>query len=104
MGVFTPDSVKNTPLNGKAESFRARGWLSLETISIDKDYLIYKKRSTVLAPMFTLTIPRQSIKTVEYLDTLSGALLKITTFSNNNIISKSFTKSSVKRIKELLRR
>lgn len=91
-------------MNSKALSFRGCGWWWLETITIDNEYLVYRKRSAIFAPMFTFTIPRQSVKNVEYIDSLSGSILKITTLSNNNIISNSFSKTSIKRIKELLRK
>jgi len=102
MGTLAQHTTINKTLNGKAVSFRGRGWWSLETITIDNEYIVYKKRSAIFAPMFTFTIPRQSVKNIEYIDSLSGSLLKITTLSNNNIISKSFSKTSIKRIKELL--
>jgi hypothetical protein len=97
------DGTETIPLKTlKAESFKGRDWWSLETITVDNDYIIYKKRSSLFAPMFTITVPKLSIRNIEFTETLSGTLLKITTLSNNNIFSRNFTKADIKRIKSLL--
>lgn len=94
------ETIPRKPL--KAETFKGRGWWSLETILVDNDYIIYKKRSSLFAPMFTITVPRFSVRNVELAETVTGALLKITTLSNNNIFSRNFAKDDIKRIQSLL--
>jgi hypothetical protein len=86
------------------EVFRGKGWWSLETISVDRHYLTYKKRSSLFAPMFTITVPRRSIRNVDISETLAGKLLRITTLSNNNIFSRNFGESDMNRIKAILQK
>ena len=90
--------------NGQSVTFKGRGMLSLETITVNHMYLVYKKRSTVFSPMLTISIPRINIKAIEHTKTLTGTLLKITTLSNNNILSKKFSKRDISRIRKLLKK
>jgi hypothetical protein len=91
-------------ITDKTEIFRGRGWWSLETISVDRHYLTYKKRSSLFAPMFTITVPRLSIRNVDITETMAGTLLRITTLSNNNIFSRNFGKSDINKIKAILQK
>jgi hypothetical protein len=86
----------------KSETFKGRDWWSPETITIDNDHLVYKKRASLFDPMFTIIVPRLSIQNIEFTETLSGTLLKITTLSNNNIFSRNFAKAHILKIKSLL--
>ena len=87
---------------GKTFTFKGKGLFSTEVISVNGQYLTYKKRSSVFAPLLTISIPRINIKHVNYLKTLTGTILKITTLSNNNILTTSFTRSDVAKIRDLL--
>jgi hypothetical protein len=104
MGQLAEQIDLGRGITESSETFRGKGWWSLETISVDNNYVTYKKRSSLFAPMFTITVPRLSIRNVELTETITGTLLRITTLSNNNIFSRNFAKGDMKRIKALLRK
>jgi hypothetical protein len=104
MGLLAENTELVQGITDQAETFRGKGWWSLETISVDRHYLTYKKRSSLFAPMFTITVPRLSIRNVDITETLAGTLLRITTLSNNNIFSRNFGKSDINKIKAILQK
>jgi len=85
----------------KPHVFRGRFWHAPETIRIDNQYVVYKKRASFFSPLYSITVPKLSISSIDFATTLTGVLLKITTFSNNNILSRSFSKKDVLKIKKL---
>jgi hypothetical protein len=88
--------------SGKTFTFKGKGLFSTEIISVNGHYLTYKKRSSVFAPLLTISIPRINIKHINYSKTLTGAILKITTLSNNNILTGNFSRANVAKIRNLL--
>jgi hypothetical protein len=86
----------------KVHVFRGKALWARETLIVDKKYLVYKKRASLFAPLFTVTVPKFSIRSIDVRKTLSGFLLHIATFSNNNILSRNFSKRDIIKIKNLI--
>ncbi|HHN47728.1 MAG TPA: hypothetical protein ENN08_02135 [Bacteroidales bacterium] len=86
----------------KVHVFRGKALWARETLTVDKDYVVYKKRSSLFSPLFSVTVPKLSISSIDIKKTLSGFSLQITTFSNNNIFSGNFSKRNINKFKSLV--
>ncbi len=86
----------------KVHVFRGKALWVRETLTVDKHYVVYKKRASLFSPLFSVTVPKLSIRSIDIKKILGGFLLQITTFSNNNILSGNFSKRDINKFKNLI--
>ena len=102
MEPLTEGRISALDSRDKVHVFRGKALWARETLTVDMKYLVYKKRASLFAPLLTVTVPKLSIRSIDVRKTLSGFLLHITTFSNNNILSRNFSKRDINKIKNLI--
>lgn len=71
-------------------------------LTLDKNGVLYQKRSTYLISKDEIRIPYKSIVTVEIESGIFGAKISIFSSGNNKIVADNFIKSDAKKIKEII--
>lgn len=71
-------------------------------LTLDKNGVLYQKRSTYLISKDEIRISYKSIVTVEIESGIFGAKISIFSSGNNKIVADNFIKSDAKKIKEII--
>lgn len=90
------------PHEFKSSITRGGGILTPDHITIDQNYVTWKKRNKFLIGYDSISIPIEKISSIELDDKIWGVDISIKSIGSGSIHVKCFTASDAQKIKQLL--